>query len=153
MSAVHSHADSPEPTGALKDELHDHGYRMTAQRQLVLEAVSSLGHATPEEVLARVREASPGVNVSTVYRNLELLEGLGLVRHSHLGNGPTTWHAASHSGHLHLLCRTCGGVTEVPVSLADELVGSLEARTGFKPDMEHFAVQGTCADCLAAGRS
>jgi Fur family ferric uptake transcriptional regulator len=152
VSDVHD-TDPQPPAGVLKDELHDRGYRMTAQRQLVLDAVSSLGHATPEEVLARVREVSPGVNASTVYRNLELLEGLGLVRHSHLGSGPTTWHAASHSGHLHLLCRTCGGVTEVPVALADGLVGSLEALSGFKPDMEHFAVQGTCAECLSGSTS
>jgi Fur family transcriptional regulator, ferric uptake regulator len=137
-------ADTPQ---GLKSELHDRGYRMTPQRRLVLDAVSELGHATPEEVLARIREVSPGVNVSTVYRNLELLEELGLIRHSHLGSGPSTWHAASHSGHLHLVCRTCGGVTEVDLALAADLMGRLERDTGFKSDMEHFGVQGTCADC------
>jgi Fe2+ or Zn2+ uptake regulation protein len=45
----------------------------------------------------------------------------------------------------------CGSVTEVDVSLAADLVGRLEHDTGFKSDMEHFAVQGTCADCLALG--
>jgi Fur family ferric uptake transcriptional regulator len=148
----HAHHDDVAPTAeGLRGELHGRGYRMTPQRRLVLDAVSALGHATPEEVLARVREASPGVNVSTVYRNLELLAELGLVRHSHLGSGPTTWHAASHSGHLHLVCRTCGSVTEVNVALAEEFVGRLERETGFTSDMEHFGVQGTCAACVAAG--
>jgi Fur family transcriptional regulator, ferric uptake regulator len=148
---VHDHDDEPTPDG-LRGELHDRGYRMTPQRRLVLDAVSSLGHATPDEVLLRVREQASGVNASTIYRNLELLEELGLVRHSHLGSGPSTWHAASHSGHLHLLCRSCGSITEVDVSLVADLVGRLERDTGFKSDMEHFAVQGICADCLAAGR-
>jgi Fur family ferric uptake transcriptional regulator len=133
----------------LRGELHDRGYRMTPQRRLVLDAVSSLGHATPEEVLVRVREQASGVNASTIYRNLELLEELGLIRHSHLGSGPSTWHAASHSGHLHLVCRSCGSVTEVDISLAADLMGRLERDTGFKPDMEHFGFQGTCAACQA----
>jgi Fur family ferric uptake transcriptional regulator len=148
VNAAHDHEAGPS---GLRGELHDRGYRMTAQRRLVLDAVAALGHATPEEVLVRVREVSAGVNVSTVYRNLELLEELDLVRHSHLGSGPTTWHAASHSGHLHLVCRSCGRVTEVDVALAADLVGRLERETGFKSDMEHFGVQGTCAECLGGG--
>jgi Fur family ferric uptake transcriptional regulator len=140
-------AEAPD---GLREELHDRGYRMTAQRRLVLDAVAALGHATPEAVLARVREEASGVNVSTVYRNLELLEELGLVRHSHLGNGPTTWHAATHSGHLHLVCGTCGSVAEADLSAARELVGRLRDDLGFIPDMEHFAVQGTCARCAGA---
>ena len=51
------------------------------------------------------------------------------------------------------LCASCGSITEVDVALAADLVGRLERDTGFKSDMEHFAVQGTCADCLAAGRT
>ncbi|HTY72464.1 MAG TPA: Fur family transcriptional regulator [Actinomycetes bacterium] len=140
----------PDAPQGLLGELHDRGLRMTPQRRLVVDAVASLGHATPEEVLTKVREVSPGVNLSTVYRNLELLGELGLLRHSHLGHGPTTWHVPSHSGHIHLLCRACGRVTEADVALADDLVGRLRERTGFLSDMEHFAVQGTCADCAAS---
>jgi Fur family transcriptional regulator, ferric uptake regulator len=145
----HDHDSRVHEAEELRGELHDRGYRMTPQRRLVLDAVSSLGHATPEAVLARVREQASGVNASTIYRNLELLEELGLIRHSHLGSGPSTWHAASHSGHLHLVCRSCGSVVEVDVSLAADLVGRLERDTGFKSDMEHFGVQGTCAACRA----
>lgn len=120
---------------------------MTPQRQLVLDAVNELGHATPEEVLTRVRSVAAGVNISTVYRTLELLEELELVRHAHLGSGPPTWHPAAHDAHLHLVCHTCGSVTEADVSLADSLVGSLRTAHGFTTDMEHFAIYGTCASC------
>jgi Fur family ferric uptake transcriptional regulator len=65
-------------------ELRDKGLRLTPQRELVLSAVRSLGHATPEEVAERVRQTHPGINLSTVYRNLETLENVGLVQHTHL---------------------------------------------------------------------
>ena len=55
-------------------ELHEKGLRLTPQRELVLSAVRSLGHATPEEVAEKVRSTHPGINLSTVYRNLETLE-------------------------------------------------------------------------------
>ncbi len=122
---------------------------MTPQRQLVLDAVHDLGHATPDEVLTQVRSVADGVNISTVYRTLELLEELGLVRHAHLGHGSPTWHPAEHHAHLHLVCHTCGTVTEAELSLADDLVGSLSAAHGFSTDMEHFAIYGSCATCVA----
>ena len=69
------------------DTLRASGYRVTPQRQLVLEAVTKLEHATPEEIFADIHQTARGVNVSTVYRTLELLEQIGLVTHTHLGHG------------------------------------------------------------------
>ena len=66
------------------DRLRAGGYRVTPQRQLVLEAVARLEHATPEEIYGEVRQTARGINVSTVYRTLELLEQLGLVQHTHI---------------------------------------------------------------------
>ena len=77
-----------------KHELRDKGLRLTPQRELVLSAVRELGHATPEEVAEKVRQTHPGINLSTVYRNLETLENVGLVQHTHLGHGGATYHAA-----------------------------------------------------------
>src|SRR5262249_6639085 len=68
-------------------ELRARGYRVTPQRQLVLEAVTKLEHASPEEIWADVQQTASGVNISTIYRALELLEQLGLVTHTHLGHG------------------------------------------------------------------
>ena len=93
-------------------ELRSRGYRLTAQRQLVLEAVGELGHATPEEISAAVRRTASGVNISTVYRTLELLEGIGLVRHTHLGHGAPTYSVSGNDDHVHLVCRDCDGVEE-----------------------------------------
>ena len=82
-------------------ELRDKGLRLTPQRELVLAAVRELGHATPEEVAEKVRQTHPGINLSTVYRNLETLENVGFVQHTHLGHGGATYHAAEELTHLH----------------------------------------------------
>ncbi|MQA88026.1 MAG: transcriptional repressor [Streptosporangiales bacterium] len=128
-------------------ELRARGYRVTPQRQLVLEAVTALQHATPEEVLEQVRRTAHGVNISTVYRTLELLEELGLVTHTHLGHGAPTYHAAADADHVHLVCRECGKITEVSPAIADTLVQDLRAEQGFEPDIHHLTVFGRCAEC------
>ncbi len=127
--------------------LRSRGYRLTPQRQLVLEAVDAIEHGTPEEICAQVRRTAPSVNISTVYRTLELLEELGLVTHAHLGHGAPTYHAVTDEGHLHLVCRGCGEVTGVPVSVADDLVERLARDHGFDTDVRHFAIHGRCGGC------
>src|SRR5438477_2141440 len=118
------------------------GFRLTPQRQLVLEAVVALGHATPEEIVAEVRRTASGVNISTVYRTLELLEELGLVTHTHLGHGAPTYHAADDADHLHLVCRECGGVEEVAPQVLDSAAHQIAAEHGFQVDASHFAIFG-----------
>ena len=146
---------APEPAAAqtastLRSRLHASGLRMTPQRLLVLEAVIRLGHATPEDVCAEVARVDPGMSPSTVYRTLEVFERLGVIRHAHLGSGAATYHPGDETAHLHLVCESCGRVTEADVTLADELAGRLSAVHGFIPDVEHMAISGTCGDCAAA---
>ncbi len=130
-----------------KSDLRQRGYRLTPQRQLVLEAVDALEHATPDDILVEVRRTASGVNISTVYRTLELLEELGLVSHAHLGHGAPTYHLADRHHHLHLVCRDCSEVIEADVSVAAEFTGKLRQTFGFETDMKHFAIFGRCADC------
>ena len=127
--------------------LRARGYRLTPQRQLVLEAVGRLGHATPEDIVTAVRETATGVNISTVYRTLELLEELGLVQHTHLGHGAPTYSMASELDHVHLVCRDCGAIDEAPPELVAPLVEELASTRGFQVDVGHFAVFGRCASC------
>lgn len=132
---------------AWHEQLRARGYRLTPQRQLVLEAVARLGHATPDEIAERVRATASGVNISTVYRTLELLEELGLVTHTHLGHGAPTYHAAEDADHLHLVCRKCGGIAEVSPTVLEAAVGQIAAEHGFAVDVGHFAIFGVCAAC------
>jgi Fur family ferric uptake transcriptional regulator len=132
----------------LQTELRSRGYRLTPQRQLVLEAVTELGHATPEDVHAWVRDRASGVNISTVYRTLELLEELGLVKHAHLSHGAPTYHAAAAPEHVHLICRDCGAVSEVEPAFVAPLVEKLKADQGFIADVGHLTIFGSCAECV-----
>ncbi|QCC78585.1 transcriptional repressor [Nocardioides daphniae] len=117
---------------------------MTPQRQLVLAAVEELGHATPDEVHEHLGGA---VNQSTVYRNLEVLEELGLVRHTHLSDRAPTYHSARAAEHFHLICRNCQQVTSVPLERAQGFARQLRDEFGFVADVGHTAVFGQCEDC------
>jgi Fur family transcriptional regulator, ferric uptake regulator len=132
-------------------QLRARGYRLTPQRQLVLEAVGQLGHGTPEDIATAVRQTASGVNISTVYRTLELLEELGLVQHTHLGHGAPTYSIPSDDDHVHLVCRDCGAVEEMETALLEDVVRRVSSERGFTVDVGHFAVFGRCAGCSAGG--
>jgi Fur family transcriptional regulator, ferric uptake regulator len=136
----------------LRSTLRERGLRMTPQRQLVLDAVAALGHATPEQVCTRVQEAAPAVNITTVYRTLDLLERLGLVRHTHLGHGAPNYSVHEHE-HVHLVCHGCGDLTEIPSTLLEPLAARLAADDlGFTLDSTHVALSGLCRRCREENR-
>lgn len=147
------HAHEPATPPALAAQLKARGLRLTTQRQRVLAAVGALEHGTPEEISSWLKEqAGPGgaaPDTSTVYRNLELLEKLGLVWHTHLGKGAPVYHAAEHP-HLHVVCATCGRIDSVDPRLMDGVAERLGADLGFTLDVGHVALSGTCRDCRDA---
>jgi Fur family ferric uptake transcriptional regulator len=133
---------------SLAEVLRARGMRVTAQREQVLAAVRDLGHATPEQVHAAVRRGgAAAVNITTVYRTLELLERLGLVTHTHLSHGSPTYHAATDDQHVHLVCRACGAIDELEPGLLGPLAGTLERERGFRVDIGHVALFGLCRGC------
>jgi Fur family ferric uptake transcriptional regulator len=134
-------AASPDP---LASRLHERGLRMTPQRQRVMAAVTQLVHATPDQVA----EAVPGIDLTTVYRTLEVLEQIGLLAHTHLGHGAPSYRLAG-DDHIHVVCHHCSAVVDAPAGLADALAARLLAERGFVLDRSHFTVFGTCADCAA----
>jgi Fur family transcriptional regulator, ferric uptake regulator len=152
--SYNDHAGEPNTMGAmasdpLADALRERGLRLTAQRQFVLDAVHRLGHATPDQVHARVAETAAGVNITTVYRTLELLEDLGLVTHTHLSHGAPTYHAAAEEPHVHLVCRDCGGIDEVAPSILDGVTAALRRSRGFQVDVGHVSFFGRCTECAS----
>jgi Fur family transcriptional regulator, ferric uptake regulator len=132
---------------AWDDELRARGYRVTPQRQLVLEAVTALEHATPEDICTWVQRTARGVNISTVYRTLELLEQLGLVSHSHIRHGAPSYHLTADAEHVHLVCRECGRIDEVGPDAVAPLVTSLQTGQDFETDVRHLTVFGRCGAC------
>jgi len=131
----------------LADRLRGTGHRLTPQRELILRAVEKLGHATPDEVLTEVRAHSQAVNASTVYRNLEVLEQLGLVKHAHLTDRAPTYHSVGGHEHFHLVCRKCERVISVEDHEARSFLTKLEADFGFRADVGHLTVHGLCENC------
>ena len=140
------HEDTVEG-GDWQETLRSEGYRLTPQRQLVLEAVQALGHATPDDVLRQVQERANGVNASTVYRTLDVLEKTGLVSHAHLGHGAPTYHPTTTPAHAHLVCRSCSRVGEIDPALAAAFGAALDDADGFETDVRHLTVFGRCASC------
>ncbi|MGH3212142.1 MAG: Fur family transcriptional regulator [Trebonia sp.] len=124
-----------------------HGGRATPARRLLLNALfSSRGHRSAEELAAEVHALAPDVHLSTIYRNLEELERLGVIDGTRLGNGPATYHLAS-AAHGHLVCEQCGTMTEVPDEIFADLVRVAVTDYGFTINPHRFAVTGRCANC------
>lgn len=139
--------DESDESGTWAQALRGRGYRITPQRQLVLQAVDELGHATPEEIHEYVHAQAAGVNLSTVYRTLDVLEGVGLVTHAHINHGSPTYHSVREHPHVHLVCRQCQGVDSVPAGRIAPLLESLIDGEGFAPDVSHLTIHGLCAQC------
>ncbi len=130
--------------------LRDRGFRVTLQRQIILEAVETFpGHFSPEDVHGVFRDRFPQVNVSTVYRTLEMLEEAGLVSHTHFDNGVAKWHRAEAGSHQHLVCRECNREQELDMEVLAPLAQDLHKRYGFEADLAHFAIVGLCRECAA----
>jgi len=129
------------------EALRGRGIRLTPQREEVVRAVfSARGHVTAEEVHARVRRRMRSVNLTTVYRTLQLLEDLGFVDHAHLGHEAATWTPAR-AGHHHVVCQQCGAVQELSETLLRPFASAVERETRFTLSRSHFALTGTCGDC------
>src|SRR5882757_9175443 len=137
----------PQRHRSWDEELRSRGYRVTPQRQLVLEAVAKLNHATPEEIAACVQQIAKGVNISTIYRTLELLDTLGLVAHTHLNHGAPTYHLATEAAHVHLVCQDCGKIDQASPDAIAPLTRALDEQHGFEINVSHLTVFGRCNDC------
>jgi len=128
------------------------GLRVTGPRRAVCGALAAAGreHLTAAAVAARAGKA---VDLSTVYRTLDALEGLGLVEHVHLGHGAGAYHVGAAAGHHHLVCDACGRAVDVPLGELERAIEKVTAPLGFVPDSAHFAIVGRCAGCArgAAG--
>jgi Fur family ferric uptake transcriptional regulator len=149
-------------------QLEARGYRLTPQRQLILEALfacasqaaekpehpeASQGHHQPtrhvtaDEIHAYIHERFPQINLSTVHRTLELLEELGLVTHAHFADHVARYHPVDLGQHHHLLCRNCGAIWQLEDEIIHPLSQLLQERYGFEADLNHLAIFGLCQAC------
>lgn len=132
----------------VRERLHDRGLRWTPQRRaLVAVLAETSGHVTGSELVERCRERDPATIPSTVYRTLDVLEELGIVRHGHGPDGREEYHVLPGEEHGHLHCTECGGCWELGADEARSILGSLAADRGFEVDLSHVTIVGRCRAC------
>jgi Fur family transcriptional regulator, ferric uptake regulator len=130
------------------EELSHQGYRMTPQRLMIVAAIeNSSEHISAEDIYAQVVAKYPNVNVSTVYRTLELLEQLGLVTKTDLGGGRIMYHPVEKGHHHHLVCRECGAIVNVNESAFLPLKETLLREYQFIAELRHLGILGLCVNC------
>jgi Fur family ferric uptake transcriptional regulator len=129
--------------------LRDHGLRVTAARRLVLEALfASPAPLSAEQVAAGVAGRVPRSDLASVYRNLEMLEEVGLVRHVHLGHAPGMY-ALAGPAREYLVCESCNAVRAVEERELAEVKKRIRDAFGWRAQFTHFPIVGLCPDCVA----
>ena len=127
--------------------LREKGFKLTPQRRLILGIIhDARGHLKAEEVLERVLDKVQGVNKSTVYRTLDILEKLGCVVRSELQDR-FVYHHADEGHHHHLVCRECGEIVDCDENIYSSIGRELLENYGFRADLRHSTISGTCGSC------
>jgi Fur family ferric uptake transcriptional regulator len=125
------------------------GLRLTPQRLLILRAMEGRdAHLSAEDIFSQVRDRYPRMHISTVYRTLELLQSLGMVTETDLGEGRKQYHWAERGQHHHLVCSRCGQILELEPAYLRPLERAIKNHYGFRPSLHHFAIFGLCSRCL-----
>jgi Fur family transcriptional regulator, ferric uptake regulator len=147
--------DAAEPAvwQEIRARLRERGLRWTPQRRLILEVLEETkGHVTGSSIVERCRDRDPDTTPSTVYRTLDVLEELGYLSHSHSARGREEFHVLPETEHAHLQCRSCDQTWELDAADARRVTAPLRREHGFRADLGHLTISGTCATCLAASR-
>jgi len=124
--------------------LREAGGRFSAARRRVLEALFAAEAPLPADAVA------PGLDRASVYRALEYLEELGVVRHVHLGHSPGLYALTGGAEREYLTCERCHRITALEAERLDGVRGLIEAEFGYRARFSHFPIVGLCADCAAA---
>lgn len=128
--------------------LRNLGYRITPQREMIVEALAhSPHHMTAEEIYAQVHERARAVNIATIYRTLDLLVEHGMASRAGLQDGRVVYAAANHGPHLHLVCRSCGCTIDASQEMLSSLEGQIRQRYEFAADLHHLTIAGLCSSC------
>ena len=133
-------------------KLREGGFRLTPQREMVLSVMHQMdSFATAEEIFTGVQAISSAVDISTVYRTLDLLAEFHMIACVERNDGQRVYKLeGAHGPHLHLVCRNCGHVMGADLGPAGPLVSFLQEEHGFQPELDHLAIPGLCQACAAA---
>jgi Fur family ferric uptake transcriptional regulator len=130
--------------------MRERGLRVSAARRLVLEALLAAdGPMSAEQIAEGIGGRVPSSDIGSVYRNLQALEDIRLVRHVHLGHGPGL-HALAVAGEReYLTCERCADYRALPTEELDAVRGLIEHQFGYRASFIHFPIVGLCPGCAA----
>ncbi|MGD2176853.1 MAG: Fur family transcriptional regulator [Anaerolineae bacterium] len=133
-------------------QLRERGFRLTPQREMVLSVLHEIeGFTTADEIYERVSSFSSSVDISTVYRTLELLQDFHLVASVDPGDGQRRYELLGvHGQHFHLVCRSCGGIIGAEPRAIESLATRMKEQYDFEIDLEHLSIPGLCRECVRA---
>jgi Fur family ferric uptake transcriptional regulator len=128
--------------------MRERGLRASAARRLVLEAIFATDEPlTAERIAEGLGGRLPRSDITSVYRNLERLEGIGLVRHFHMGHGPGLYVRSGAPVREFLLCDECGAIRSIDPSALDRVRDVVREDLGHEASFTHFPIAGLCRDC------
>jgi Fur family transcriptional regulator, ferric uptake regulator len=131
--------------------LRERGMRVSTARRLLLETLFAAERPlSAEQIAAGLDGRLPRSDLASVYRNLEALEQVGLVRHFHLGHGPGLYALASRQTQELLVCERCDAVLAVDPGELDPVRERIRADFDFEARFVHFPIVGLCARCASA---
>ncbi len=124
------------------------GSRLTTPRRLVLEALFAADELLSAEQISLGAMTGVSLDLTSVYRNLEVLEELGIVRHVHFGHGPSVYGLVGDGEREYLVCEGCGKVRTVDPAQLDGARDAIREAFGHEARFTHFPIHGRCADCV-----
>ena len=128
--------------------LRKEGYRLTPQRQLIIETLHEIGgHATVSHIYEKVQHKSSAIDRATVYRTVHLFQKIGIVATADIA-GQTMYEITGAEPHHHLVCRNCKQVITFADHHFHELAEHLLAEHNFRPNINHITIEGTCGYCF-----
>lgn len=137
----------------LKQQLKDNGYKLTSQREAVLDVILSHTnhHMSSEEIYEELRRLYPGIGLATVYRTLPLLEKLEILHRVNFDDGCIRYEIVNpeeNHEHHHLICMKCGAVLEAKEDLLDDIEERIFQESNFKVVNHQLKFYGYCRDCI-----
>lgn len=125
--------DALEKSQLLQTRLTDKGYRLTRQRELVLELLrTSARHADANLIYEQMRKQMPHISLGTVYRTLNVLAAAGLIRELHCGD--QAHYDGNMQEHYHVMCNGCGAVEDVDIGHLKQLEAQAAELSGYRID-------------------
>ncbi|MEJ2747609.1 MAG: Fur family transcriptional regulator [Anaerolineae bacterium] len=129
------------------ERIHERGYRLTPQRQIILDTLCSMGgHATAGDVFDQVHAQVPAINRATVYRTLSFFCELEVLVSGDI-DGQTVYEIATPTPHHHLVCRECGHIETLADYHLTQLIEHLVEEHHFQPEINHLTISGLCRQC------